>query len=101
MDRGILREVTALNAKDPGLVPARDPSEMTARDVLQAVRRFGDRLALPDGDGAPTLYRLVDEAEERATADLAQVTLKELAARTRADATAPTPPVETDRPDED
>lgn len=100
MDRGILREVTSLNAKDPGLVPARDPSVMTARDVLHAVRRFGDRLTLPEGDGAPAVYRLVDEAEERATADLARVTLKELSARVRptepADVQAP--PV--DRPEE-
>lgn len=101
MDRGILREVTALNAKDPGLVPARDPSVMTARDVLHAVRRYGDRLALPEGDGAPAVYRLVDEAEERATSDLARVTLKELASQVRPTLPPDTPAPEVDKPDED
>jgi membrane protein len=101
MDRGILREVSALDVKDPGLVPARDPSVMTARDVLHAVRRFGDRLTLPEGDGAPAVYQLVDEAEERATADLARITLKELAARVRPTVPPDAPVAQADRPDED
>ena len=101
MDRGILREVSALNAKDPGLVPARDPSVMTARDVLHAVRRYGDRLTLPEGDGAPAVYRLVDEAEERATADLGLITLKDLAARVRSTSPPDAPDAPPDRPDED
>jgi membrane protein len=102
MERGVLREVSALNAKDPGLVPARDPSAMTVRDILHAVRGYGDPLTLPEGDGAPAVYRLVDEAEERATADLARITLKELSRTVRPtvpqDAPPPPPP---DRPDED
>lgn len=101
MDRGILREVSALNAKDPGLVPARDPSVMTARDVLHAVRRYGDRLALPEGDGAPAVYRLIDEAEERATSDLARVTLKDLSAQVRPTLPPDTPAPVVDKPDED
>lgn len=81
MSKGILREVTALDAKDPGLIPAQDPSETTVRDILRAIRSFGDPFALPDGPDSARVYRLIDEAEEAATGPLAQVTLKELASR--------------------
>jgi membrane protein len=80
MSRGVLREVSSLDAKDPGLVPARDPASITLRDVLSAVRGHGDPFQLPDGPGIAELYRLVDVAEEKATAELAKVTLKDLAA---------------------
>ncbi len=79
--RGILREVTALGAKDPGLVPGRDPSAVTVRDVLVALRSYGDPLSLPDGQEAAAIYRLVNQAEEEASEVLGRVTLKDLAAR--------------------
>ena len=88
MDKGILREVSGVDAKDPGLVPGRDPSVMTVRDVLQAVRTHGDPFGLPESIGAREAYRLINEAEERATAELARVTLKDLAARTSSPPTA-------------
>ncbi|HYE99995.1 MAG TPA: YhjD/YihY/BrkB family envelope integrity protein, partial [Planctomycetota bacterium] len=82
MDKGILREVSGFDAKDPGLVPGRDPSVMTVADVLHAVRTHGDPFGLPEAIGAREAYRLINEAEERASERLGRVTVKELAART-------------------
>lgn len=79
--KGILREVGLGGSKDPGYLPARNPEQLTARDVLQAVRSFGDEYALPAGDEASEAYRLIDEAEAHATDALSRVTLKALASR--------------------
>ncbi len=104
MARGILREVSSLDVKDPGLVPARDPSVTTAGDVLRAVRRYGDSLSMPEADGAAAVYRLVDDAESKALEELGKVTLRELAGREPV-AGSPEPGAaaapETDRPDEE
>jgi membrane protein len=81
MSKGILREVTALDAKDPGLIPARDPSVLTIRDILAAMRSYGDPFILPDGPASLPIYRLVNEAEATATEPLSKVTLKELVAK--------------------
>jgi len=78
--KGVLREVVVGHQKDPGYMPARDPEVLTARDVLAAIRTYGDVSSLPDGQEAAAVYRLVDQAEEQATAALARVTLKELSA---------------------
>ena len=102
--RGILREVSALDAKDPGLVPARDPSVTTAGDVLRAVRRYGDALTLPEIGSVSAVYRLVDDAEAKALDELGKVTLRELAQRQVEQAppeSGATPPPAVDRPDED
>ena len=77
--QGILREVALPGRKDPGFVPARDPSVMTARDVLAAVRTYGDSCLLPEGAATAAAYRLINEAEEQATASLSRVTLRQLA----------------------
>ena len=77
--QGILREVSLQGRKEPGFLPARDPGVMTARDVLSAVRRYGDPASLPEGPSAASLYRLVDEAEGEATEMLGRYTLRELA----------------------
>jgi membrane protein len=90
--RGILREVTALDAKDPALVPGRDPSTVTVRDVLLTLRSYGDPLSLPDGREAAAIYRLVNQAEEQAADLLGRVTLKELAAREEPPPAAPAAP---------
>jgi DNA-binding IscR family transcriptional regulator len=73
--------VTALDAKDPGLIPARDPSVLTIRDILAAMRSYGDPFILPDGPASLPIYRLVNEAEATATEPLSKVTLKELVAK--------------------
>ncbi len=75
----VLREVAIQGRKEPGFVPARDPGVMTARDVLAAVRSYGDPASLPEGPAAAELYRLVNEAEGQATGMLARYTLRELA----------------------
>ena len=87
--QGILREVALPARKEPGFLPARDPGVMTARDVLAAVRSFGDPATLPDGSTAGSIYRLIDEAEGQATATLSRVTLRELALQERPPAPGP------------
>jgi membrane protein len=83
--RGILRAVPAEGKKDPVHLPARDPAQMTAREVVEAVRNHGDPAALPEGPGPRAVYELLDRAEAQAYAPLAGVSLKELAG-------APPPP---------
>ncbi|KAF0243472.1 MAG: hypothetical protein FD180_3362 [Planctomycetota bacterium] len=80
-EKGILREVGMGGNKDPGYMPARDPAVLSARDVLHAMRSFGDAYALPNGKETAAVYQLVDQAEARATDALAGVSLKELASR--------------------
>jgi membrane protein len=77
--QGILREVALPGRKEPGFVPARDPGVMTARDVLSAVRTYGDGCPLPAGPATAAAHRLVNEAEEQASASLSRVTLRQLA----------------------
>lgn len=77
---GILRETSREGRRREGLVPGRDPAALTVRDVLEALRGAGDPLTLPDGREAAALYKLVDDANERAAAPLAAVTIKDLAA---------------------
>ncbi len=79
--KGILREVGLGGNKDPGYLPARNPEQLTARDVLRAVRSYGDDYKLPEGHGASAVYRLIDDAEAHATEALSRVTLKDLASR--------------------
>ena len=69
--QGILRAVTLPDRKDPGYLPARDTAVMTARDVLQAVRTFGDAGTLPNGPSTGPLYELIDRAEADAMGPLA------------------------------
>ncbi len=80
--QGILRTVTLTDQKDAGYLPSQDPSVTTARDVVAAVRRFGDQGALPGGEGSGVIYKLLDRAEAEAMRPLAAVTLRELATRT-------------------
>lgn len=93
--KGILREVGIGGRKDPGYLPARNPALLTARDVLHAVRSYGDAYALPDGEASRAAYRLVDEAETRATEALSLVSLRELAGigGTAPELPVPPPPV--------
>jgi membrane protein len=77
--QGVLREVVIGHQKDPGYMPARDPATLTARDVVAAVRTYGDPSALPAGREAAAVYGLVDRAEEQVAAALAGVTLRALA----------------------
>ncbi len=92
MSKGILREVSALDVKDPGLIPARDPSVLTVRDILTAMRSYGDPFILPDGAASLSIYRLVNEAEATATEPLSKVTLKDLTAKVGAPPAPPAPP---------
>ncbi len=79
--QGILRSVQLSDRKDPGYLPARDPALMTAKDVVAAVRSFGDCTTLPGGPAAAPLYELVDQAENVAMGPLSAVNLRELATR--------------------
>jgi hypothetical protein len=54
---------------------------MTARDVLAAVRTFGDAATLPNGAATAPIYDLVDRAEAVAMEPLAGVTIRELATK--------------------
>lgn len=78
--QGILRSVSLPERKDPGYLPSKDPSVMTARDVLSAVRTYGDESTLPANPAADPLYDLIDRAEAQAMAPLSAVTLRELSA---------------------
>ncbi len=80
-EQGILREVAHPNRKELGYLPARDPGVMTVRDMLTAVRAYGDPATLPDGSAAASMYQLIEEAEGQASALLSSVTLRELAVR--------------------
>ena len=90
---GILRSVTLAERKDPGYLPSKDPSTITARDVLAAIRTYGDGSTLPANPGANPLYELIDRAEALAMAPLSAVTLRELAA-----VRPPAPPVQAPEP---
>ena len=78
--QGILRAVSLPDRKDPGYLPALDPGVMTAKDVLKAVRTYGDPATLPNGKASSAIYLLIDAAETQAMGPLAAVTLRELAA---------------------
>jgi membrane protein len=79
--QGILRAVTIPDRKDQGYLPARDPGVMTARDVVSAIRMFGDKTTLPTVPEAERIYRLVDRAEGDAMGPLGAMTMRELAVR--------------------
>jgi membrane protein len=89
--QGILRTVMLTERKDPGYLPARDPSVMTARDVLAAVRSFGDASTLPNGSSTAPIYQLIDRAEAVAMGPLAGVTLRELATKRNPESGIPNP----------
>jgi membrane protein len=87
--QGILRAVTIPDRKDQGYLPARDPGVMTARDVVAAIRTFGDKGTLPTNPSTAPIYQLLDRAEWDAMGPLAAVTMRELAVKKTADAAAP------------
>ena len=87
--QGILRAVTIPDRKDQGYLPARDPGVMTARDVVAAVRTFGDPATLPASPEAARIYQLLDRAEGDAMGPLGAVTMRELAVRQAALPPAP------------
>jgi membrane protein len=93
--QGILRTVTLTDRKDPGYLPARDPAVITARDVLAAIRTFGDTGTLPNGAATAPLYQIIDRAEAVAMEPLAGVTLRELATRQAPPPAAPPSPEKT------
>jgi membrane protein len=82
--QGILRDVTSPDRKGQGFLPARDPGVMTARDVIAAVRSFGDPATLPASPEAARIYQLVDRAEGEALVPLGEVTMRDLAIRQQA-----------------
>lgn len=79
--QGVLREVAGVPRGGPGLVPGRDPGDLSARDVIAAIRTYGDRLPPPRGGEARTAYQVVEGAEEKAAAALGARSLKALAGR--------------------
>lgn len=78
--RNVLRVVPEAGRKDPVYLPARDPSRMTAREVVEAIRNDGDPATLPQGPDLQAIYALLDRAEGQAYAPLEGVSLRELAA---------------------
>jgi membrane protein len=88
--QGILRAVTLPDRKDQGYLPARDTAVLTARDVLAAIRTFGDESDLPEGASVAPLYELVDHAEAEAMRPLSSVTIRDLALRPVPQALPPT-----------
>ncbi len=80
--QGILRTVALTDQKDAGYLPAKDPALLTARDVISAVRTYGDPGSLPGGDKAEAIYKLLDQAEVEAMGPLSAVTLRELVTKT-------------------
>ncbi len=97
--QGILRTVTLPDQKDAGYLPAKDPTITTAKDVVAAIRTYGDPGALPTGGTSDSVYRLLDRAEAEAMGPLSTISIRELAARQPPPAEpesrnpAPAPPV--------
>jgi membrane protein len=89
--QGILRVVTLPDRKDQGYLPARDTAVLTARDVVEAVRTFGDPADLPNSPAVAPLYELIDHAESEAMRPLSAVTIRELALRPAPQAPPPAP----------
>lgn len=89
--QGILRAVTLSHQKDAGYLPSKDPTMTTAKDVVAAVRNYGDPGSLPTGEKAEFVYKLLDQAESEAMVPLASVSLRELAARMPPTAPGPIP----------
>jgi hypothetical protein len=79
--QGILRAVTLADQKDAGYLPAKDPTLTSARDVVAAVRTYGDPGALPNGAGTESVYRILDCAEAEAMGPLSRVSIRDLASR--------------------
>jgi membrane protein len=79
--QGILRTITLPDMKDAGYLPSKDPASTTARDVVGAIRNYGDQGTLPPGERAEAVYRLLDQAEAVAMGPLQAVTLRDLATR--------------------
>ena len=80
-EQELVRAVADGDRRDPALVPARDPGQITVGDVLDKMHRHGDgRYALPPGATTDRLRGVLDEARARLAAPLRQVTLKDLAA---------------------
>jgi membrane protein len=90
--QGILRTVTLPDQKDAGYLPAKDPGILTARDVVSAVRTYGDQGSLPNGERSQAIYKLLDRAEGEAMGPLQAVTLRELAAKSADDGIRNAPP---------
>lgn len=78
-ERNVLRAMPGAGRKDPVYLPARDPSLMSAREVVEAVRNHGDPATLPEGPGLQRIYALLDRVEGKAYAPLEGVSLRELA----------------------
>ncbi|HLY10336.1 MAG TPA: YhjD/YihY/BrkB family envelope integrity protein, partial [Planctomycetota bacterium] len=74
--QGILRAVTLPDRKDAGYLPAKDPTVTSARDVVAAIRTYGDPGALPSGGAAESIYRLIDRAEAEAMGPLSTVSIR-------------------------
>ena len=96
--QGILRAVTLPDRKDQGYLPARDTAVLTAKDVLAAVRSFGDEATLPEGIAIAPLYELIDRAEAEAMRPLSAVTVRELALRPPPQTLPPAPQGDNGKP---
>jgi membrane protein len=79
--QGILRAVTLPDQKDAGYLPSKDPTLTSARDVVAAIRTYGDPGTLPNGASSESVYRLIDCAEAEAMGPLSSVSIRDLAAR--------------------
>jgi membrane protein len=90
VQQGILAETGAEG--DPGYVPARDPSELTVAQVLEALRhRDGSSPALRESEGLSESKRVLAEAELASSEVLTRISIRTLT-RAPAEATEPADP---------
>ena len=84
---GILRELARTEKRGTGLVPARDPAQITLKSVLDAMRQYGSGAEELAGDPrAVELEDVLARARGRVDGALDRVTFRDLADETKAPA---------------
>jgi len=81
---GILRELARTEKRGTGLVPARDPAQITVKNVIDAVRQYGSGTeGLAEDARTLELEDVVQRARGRAEGALDRVTLRDLSDESR------------------
>jgi membrane protein len=58
---GILSEVSVKENEEPGFLPARDPHHTSPYDVLHALEKTGEELAIEEGEGDDRFSSLLED----------------------------------------